>query len=159
MAENHLGSRWAPRGPVAIQENRFATRANTSYTSGARRLGESAVLVQKNRRPQAFYTVLLTIGMRPRAGWSQKPKNDTFLRLQKWAFRLRVVQISRKYQKRGFKNVHGAKARAQQQKGCFCGTARCWGETHIFVENIHGAWAKRTASSLRTTLIIIFKKQ
>ena len=54
MAENHLGSRWAPRGPVAVQEDGFATRASTSYTSSARRSGESAVLVQKSRKPAVF---------------------------------------------------------------------------------------------------------
>ena len=51
MAENHLGSRWAPRGPEAVQEDGSATRASTSYTSSARRLGESAVLVQKSKKP------------------------------------------------------------------------------------------------------------
>ena len=42
---------------MAVQEDGFATRATTSCTSSARRLGESAEMVQQIGKPVAFLYV------------------------------------------------------------------------------------------------------
>ena len=67
MVENHLGSGWTPRGPVAVQEDGFATRATASCTSTAQRLGGRAEMVQKIGKPAVVYKILLTISMKPTA--------------------------------------------------------------------------------------------
>ena len=51
MHENHVGSGSAPREQMAVRANGFAAPAIKRSTSDARRLGKSAVLVQKCRKP------------------------------------------------------------------------------------------------------------
>ena len=78
---------------MAVQEDGFATRASTSYTSSARRSGESAVLVQKRRKPAVFYTVMLTIGTRSRCDPVDLITEDEKMVPQKCAFGIIVVNI------------------------------------------------------------------
>ena len=63
---------------MAVEEDGFATRATTSCTSSARRLGGSAEMVQKIEKPEVLYTFMLTIGMRPRAGNKKNEKFSNF---------------------------------------------------------------------------------
>ena len=50
-----------------VQEDGFATRATTSCTSSARRLGESAEFVEKIGKPVVLYTLILTIDLKAKS--------------------------------------------------------------------------------------------
>ena len=52
---------------MAVQEDGFATRATTSCTSSARRSGESAEMVNKIGKPAVFYTLMLSLDLKPKA--------------------------------------------------------------------------------------------
>ena len=78
---------------MAVEEDGFATRATTSCTSSARRLGGSAAMLQKIRKPVVFYTFMLTIGMSPTTGNNKNRKASRFEVTQKYAFGTIVVNI------------------------------------------------------------------
>ena len=72
---------------------------------------------------------------------------------------MKVVQILYITEKLKLKNEHGASTRARQQKVGCCAAHFYLDKMRVFIENMHGAKARSTAWSLRTTSIIIFKKQ
>ena len=56
------------------------------------------------------------------------------------------------------KNEHDASTRARQQKNTFCETPFYLDKIALFIENIHGAKAKRKVRNPRTTSIIILRE-
>ena len=113
---------------MALEEDGFTMPAIKRCTSGARRLSESSTLAPKCSKHIMFLIILWYERLTAKIRKQKKQILRKFLRLQKWAFGSRVVQISRKEQRRGFKSVHGAWARAQQQK--------------VSIRGLHGAEAR-----------------
>ena len=71
---------------MAVEEDEFATRATTSCTSSARRLGGSPEMVQKIGKPTVFYKIMLTIGMSPTTGNHKNKEASRFQVTQKCVF-------------------------------------------------------------------------
>ena len=63
---------------MAVEEDGFATRATTSCTSSARRLGGSAEMVQKIGKPVVFYKIMLTTSMKPTTKKEKKMSSLNF---------------------------------------------------------------------------------
>ena len=107
MPENHLGSRWAPRGPMAVEEGGFAAPAIKRRTSDAQNLSESAVLVQKCRKPYEFYHFLKKL-KNPKSGRAKITKKRLIFASAKVAvslesganFKKRAKTRFRKYTRR-----------------------------------------------------------
>ena len=78
---------------MVVEEDGFATRATTSCTSSARRLGGSAEMIQKFGKAVVFYRFMLTIGMSPTTGNNKNKEASRFEVTKKCAFGSIVVNI------------------------------------------------------------------